>query len=113
MRQGTAYLAGAAQAAAALLEPEGLLAPIVVSLVLTAWTGGWGRGTGLEADGEASLPLTSTSHPDEDGHLQGSLPAPTPRSQGPTTVPLCHQKVRTRPSGWGQELRFIQDFLWP
>lgn len=37
-------LAGAPKAAAILLEGKGLLAPIFMSLVFTAWTGGQGTG---------------------------------------------------------------------
>lgn len=39
MSGGTAYLAGAADTEAPLVESEGLLALILVSLVLTAWMG--------------------------------------------------------------------------
>lgn len=45
------HLADAPKAAAILLEGEGLLAPIFMSLVFTAWTGGQGTGgTGLVAE---------------------------------------------------------------
>lgn len=52
------YLAGAENAAATLLESEGLLALILVSLELTSWTGG--PGTGLEADWKAPCHLEAT-----------------------------------------------------
>lgn len=49
------HLADAPKAAAILLEGEGLLALIFMSLVFTAWTGGQGTGgTGLVAEQETS-----------------------------------------------------------
>lgn len=81
---GTGYLAGAADTAPTLLESKGLLTLILVSLVLTAWTGGQedrGVGTEQEADGEASHHLeASTTHPDAPG-------SPTSRISGPTLGP--------------------------
>lgn len=111
VRPGPAYLAGAAQAAATLLESEGLLALIVVSLVLTAWTGGWGtRDRVGGCRGRLTRPGIH-SHPDEDSHLQGSGPASHPQESGPTAMPVRHEKGRTSPSWWVQELSCIKRFL--
>lgn len=90
----TVYLAGAVDTAATLLESEGLLALILVSLVLTAWIGGQGQGWTLT--GKPHATLTPTSHMDEDsrvcprGPCQPPLP---PGARAPPQCPVCHEQV--------------------
>lgn len=75
-----------------LLQPEDLLTLILVSLVLTAWTGGQGhRGRGWMLMGK---PHTTLKHPPAPAPPMSQPPLP-PGSRAPPWCPVCHETVRT------------------